>query len=913
MKKEIIFIIVLFLALGLINIISSQNNINKIDSKILNEFEKGKTTTRVIIENKEFDNSFFSKFINYKKEFTRIVNKQNIRHNLSKNSFSAELSQEEIQDLINQGYSVDYAWPVKLYLQDSVGVINATPTWSLQESNINLTGLHETVCILDTGVNFTHPDLLNKNLTCNIDCVGQTCAEDCSISDDHGHGTHIAGIISADSGLTGVAFESNLIGVKVLNSAGGGTTDDVLAGLQWCLNNANTYNISVISMSLGCNETISGYSSYCDSPSANACGRKYFTIKINNASSQNISIVTATGNDYWTNAIAAPACIQNATRVGSSTKTDAISSFSNTWNLSMLLAPGSSINSSRWDPNGNRPACTEQGNYMTCSGTSMATPHVAGAIAIINQYLSLTSTTKTPFEIEQILNNTGKRINDTSGSKLNYSRIDLYSAIISLDNSNPIVNLFSPVNSTTSSINNQTFLCNATDLSLKNITLYIWNSTGIYNTTSATASGKYHVLTQNLTNMSYTNYSWNCLAYDEKGNSAWQGDNYTLTIVYNLMNINSPTNNSWLNTGNFNLTLNEEGVCSFSLNNQANISMNTTNNRTFYYINNSLNNTSSLDYNITFYCNDSNGNPNSSSLIYFGIDNTKPIIKLLSPLNDYSQTTSSTTLNFIFNVSDNLNISSCELIINGTSDSTTQNTSIINKSLNNTISKTISSGTYSWKINCTDNAGNENSSSYRNFVLTAPSSSSSSGGGGGGGGSVTATTTIITSNETSAQEESSKEDSKTQTQKKLISLEKDKPSLHNLKKLEAIEFNISELHTLTLKEIKNNSIDITIQSNPLNFTLFIGEEKKLNLTSLDYYDLYIKLNNISNNSANITLKQINEKIRSNINKKLLILALIFIIIIIAIIYLLIKIISKIKNETTKTISKGKKEIPKNKK
>lgn len=921
MKKKIIFFLVLFFLFGIISVASSQNN--KIDSKILKKFEKGSSKVRVIVDISEKNNKgIFSYFLNKPKTRDELINyigKEKIKHKLSNTSFSAELSKEEMQNLINQGYSVNYDWPMKLYLQDTAGIINATSTWKLKESGLNLTGLYETVCILDTGVNFTHPDLIGRNLTCNIDCIGGSCSENCSVSDDNGHGTHIAGIIAANSGLTGIAFNSDLISVKVLNSAGEGFSGNVLAGLQWCINNANTYNISVISMSLGCNETPSGYSTYCDSSNTSAgCARKYFTTEINNAFSHNISVVIATGNNAWKNAISAPACIQNSIRVGSSTKDDSISSFSNRWNLSMFLAPGSFINSTRWNPTENLTGCTEQGDYMTCSGTSMAVPHVVGAIAIINQFLKLTHQIKNPFEIKQVLNNTAKRIKSSSNPNLTYPRIDLYSAIISFDNLKPIINLSYPLNNTKSSLINQTFICNASDLSLQNITLYIWNSTGIYNITSESASGAYHVLMQNLTNMPYSNYSWNCLVYDENGNYAWQNYNNTLLITPKLINIISPINNSWLNTGNFSLILNEEGSCVFSLNNHANISMNTTDNKTFYYINNTLNNTSSpKDYNITYYCKDTRGNNHSSSLIYFGFEDTKPIITLISPTNSYSQKVSSIILNFTFNVSDNLNISSCELIINGTSNSITLNTSIINKSANNIISKELNSGTYSWKINCTDIAGNENSSDYRNFVLIAPSHSSSSSRSSGGGKSSSHTilNTVIIINKSSPKKEISSQKKipnpifKNQSLKKIIFLKNQTLQSYTLKEEDTIKFNLSKTpHTLKIRKIKNNSVDLTIQSNLINLTLFKGSEKKINLTSPDYYDLYIKLNNITNNQVNLSIKKINEKINFSINKKLLISFFILIII-----YFLIKIINKENNETTKTKSKREKKISSDKK
>ncbi|MEM4326175.1 MAG: M14-type cytosolic carboxypeptidase, partial [Candidatus Pacearchaeota archaeon] len=130
----------------------------------------------------------------------------------------------------------------------------------------------------------------------------------------------------------------------------------------------------------------------------------------------------STGNEYNTTAISYPSCIKNVTRVGSTTKTDEISNFSNRWGLDMLFAPGSNINSTYLN-----------NNYIIGSGTSMAAPHVSGAILIIKQALQLVGDNFTPSEIFELLNKTGKRINDTNGNGLNYSRIEVYSAINGID------------------------------------------------------------------------------------------------------------------------------------------------------------------------------------------------------------------------------------------------------------------------------------------------------------------------------------------------------------------------------------------------------------------------------------------------------------------------------------------------
>ena len=177
----------------------------------------------------------------------------NIKHEFN-DKVSAVISQEELEELENNPNieSIEEVPMRRVFLQDSAPLVNATNTWTHKLNNINLTGTGETVCILDTGVNFNHVDLQGKNLTCIIDCVsGASCVENCSASDWHGHGTHVAGIVAANGKLKGVAKGANIISIQVCDSGGTCAGDDTELGIQWCVDNSETYNISVISMSLG--------------------------------------------------------------------------------------------------------------------------------------------------------------------------------------------------------------------------------------------------------------------------------------------------------------------------------------------------------------------------------------------------------------------------------------------------------------------------------------------------------------------------------------------------------------------------------------------------------------------------------------------------------------------------------------
>ena len=206
-----------------------------------------------------------------------------------------------------------------------------------------------------------------------------------------------------------------------------------------------------------------------------------------------------------------------------------------------------------------------------------------------------------------------------------------------------------------------------------------------------------------------------------------------------------------------------------------------------------------------------------------------------------SYTSNSQTIDFLFNISDDNDISNCSLIINDAISST--NTSL-NKSLVQNISALFNPGSYTWSINCSDEASNIRNSSLRSFVVNAISTStptSSSGGGGGG---------IITKPITHTYIISQTQGTEGYTQ----TLEKD----------DKIRFTFfdekQEEHTLTIDTINQTYIKITIKSDPITLKLGVGQSTKLNLTNKDYYDLFVKLNSIKDNKAKITIQLIHEEI-----------------------------------------------------
>ncbi len=526
LKKRLVLTLFIFAFLiSLLFVTSAKEKVSEEVNQALQKKETVRVIVKLIIE-EESEFFIMSKKTSFelaldkeriKDEIEARIGKENIKH-VFDDSIALEISNDYLALLTDNPNieSIILDPPIHAFLQDSVPLINATEVWPIQLSDINITGIDETVCILDTGINFSHPDLIGKNKTCVIDCLGKACTEDCSIDDDNGHGTHVAGIVVASGGINGVAIGANLIGVKVLDSNGNGVGTDLYAGIDWCVDNSDTYNISVISMSLG---DCSNHSTYCNSDGSAS--------HINAAIGKNISVIVASGNGPSgsctgisnTYGPSSPACVENATAVG------AVDDSDNIWYqrgaLFELLAPGKSIVSTK-----------STGGYIGMDGTSMAAPHVAGAVALLKEFFKLQSSKDlTSDEIKSALNNTGVLIDDSAESGYNFSRIDVFSALISLDAGSPEASLIIPENNTVNSSQNYTFRCNATDaVKLKNITLQIWNSSSLYYEDTESITGRSAESEWNISEMPYGTYEWNCLAHDSNGNSAFASLNSTLIV-----------------------------------------------------------------------------------------------------------------------------------------------------------------------------------------------------------------------------------------------------------------------------------------------------------------------------------------------------------------------------------------------
>ncbi|SDJ59587.1 S8 family serine peptidase [Streptomyces indicus] len=203
-----------------------------------------------------------------------------------------------------------------------------------------------TVYVIDTGVRISHSDFGGR-ASYGYDAVDN----DNTAQDGNGHGTHVAGTVAGTS--HGVAKKAKIVGVRVLDNNGSGTTAGVVAGIDWVTRNA--VKPAVANMSLG-----GGADSTLDAA-------------VRNSIAAGITYSLAAGNESTNASTRSPARVTEGITVGATTSSDAKASYSNYGSVLDIFAPGSSITSS-WH--------TSDTATNSISGTSMAAPHVAGAAAL---------------------------------------------------------------------------------------------------------------------------------------------------------------------------------------------------------------------------------------------------------------------------------------------------------------------------------------------------------------------------------------------------------------------------------------------------------------------------------------------------------------------------------------------------
>lgn len=245
--------------------------------------------------------------------------------------------------------------------------------------------------VVDTGADYSHPDL-KSSLGQGFNCIHSYASPD----DDNGHGTHICGTIAASAGETGIkgmAPAAIVHPVKAFDKQGAAYVSDIIKAIDWCTSNG----MDIINMSFGM-QTRS----------------QALLDAIKNAASKGVIIVSSAGNEGKRTGIDYPARFKNTIAVGALDKKRKIASFSNRGKQVDLYAPGDKIYST-W----------LSGKYGLLNGTSMATSHVTGTIALL---LSI-NPKLTSYQIKRILRQTSLPVVGKSGKPMARKAVNAYRAV----------------------------------------------------------------------------------------------------------------------------------------------------------------------------------------------------------------------------------------------------------------------------------------------------------------------------------------------------------------------------------------------------------------------------------------------------------------------------------------------------
>ncbi|MFB6832933.1 S8 family peptidase [Streptomyces hydrogenans] len=203
-----------------------------------------------------------------------------------------------------------------------------------------------TAYVIDTGVRISHQDFGGR-ASHGFDAVDN----DDTADDGNGHGTHVAGTVAGTA--HGVAKKAKIVAVRVLDDNGSGTTEQVVAGIDWVTQHHSGPSVANMSLGGGADEALDA--------------------AVKRAVDAGVTFAVAAGNETSDAGQGSPSRVPEALTVASSTKDDEQSEFSNFGSVIDLYAPGSEITSA-WNDSDT--------GVKTISGTSMASPHVAGAAAL---------------------------------------------------------------------------------------------------------------------------------------------------------------------------------------------------------------------------------------------------------------------------------------------------------------------------------------------------------------------------------------------------------------------------------------------------------------------------------------------------------------------------------------------------
>ena len=323
---------------------------------------------------------------------TRSISTMNVTQDYSIiPAIAADMSPDQI-DALASLEGVENVWydePVHTMMDFSVPHMGADKVWQ----QLGNRGEGVTVCIIDTGIDTDHPDFAGRiGLTKDFSGKG-------SVEDGNGHGTHVASTVAGTGAASngkyvGVAPAASIMVAKVLSDSGGGRMSDVMAGVEWAVQNG----AQVLNLSLGSD--------------GNSDGKDALSTMCNAAVDAGKVVVVAAGNaGSAANTVGSPGAADKVITVGASTDSDGIATFSSRGPTADgrvkpdIVAPGTNIVAAR--ATGTSMGRPVDDNYTSAQGTSMATPHVAGLCALIlkaNPRLS-------PAEVKRALRETAINLN----------------------------------------------------------------------------------------------------------------------------------------------------------------------------------------------------------------------------------------------------------------------------------------------------------------------------------------------------------------------------------------------------------------------------------------------------------------------------------------------------------------------